>query len=762
MLERIHYVKGLGLLHDANGAPFTLQKASLIYADNGRGKSTLASLFRSCATNNPALITSRRTIDGINAQEAKFQFSNGQISIFQNGSWDEPRPELLVFDADFVEQNVYSGGQVSADQRKNLLQFALGSSSVFSQHEYNQADENVRQVTAIARDLTSQLSVMHAGMAFAIFQQIVEVPDADNQIAALNIQIVEAENIGRIQAKALPPQLTLPAIDLDSFFSILNTSLKNIDLAAEEQVKAHLKAHNKPRLEQWVSDGHAYGEEENCLFCNQPLDGVELIQAYRSYFNQDYNLLKANVARLSGLITTSCPDGIVGRLKASFDTACAIIDGWQGNIVLQALTFEEDAANQALAEIRAFLESLKQRKEANLLESIGTEDDKRKALATWQIILHAAEGSNQAIQSAVQQITAYKNNLATVDIDALRQQIISLQWAKRRYEPAVVDMFTQLAAAKASEITAQAEKQTKKNTLNQVMTATLATYRDSINILLKNFGAEFEIPMIDFNYLGGIRSDYVLRMRGSDIALSGGVPDFRTALSESDKRTLAFAFFIASVESDPNLANKIVVIDDPMCSFDLNRKMQTMTVLRRIHENCQQLIVLAHDPHFLRGLRDGLLRQANTSPNNIKCFKLKATANNYSDFSDFDVDAECETAYFKAHRLLGSYLQGNAPSSMEVARSIRPMLEGYLHRRFPGKINSGQFLGQILVLINGAQLPSPLVHAQAITNEFTEINSYVGQFHHDTNPAADQVIVVDGELRNYVVRALNVVYRGVA
>lgn len=758
MLERIHRVKGLGLLHDANGGPFGLQKASFIYADNGRGKSTLASLFRSCATNNPALITNRRTIDGANDQEARLQFSSGQYSTFHDGSWDQQRPELLVFDADFVEQNVYSGGQVSADQRKNLLQFALGANAVVAQREYDQADDNTRQATATVRDLTSQLSVMHREITLAQFKQIAEVPDANDQIAALNEQIVEAENIGHIQAKALPQQLTLPVIDVDPFFSILSTSLANIDLAAEEQVKAHLNSHNKPRLEQWVSDGHAYGEEEICLFCNQPLEGVDLIQAYRSYFNQDYNHLKSDVARLGGIITASCPVAIVDRLKASFDTACALINGWQEHIELQVPDFQEDAANQALTELRALLEGLKQRKEANLLESIGTEDDKREALAKWQIILDVAEGTNQAIQTAVQKITAYKDNLAAVDIAALRQQIVNLEWAKRRYETAVIDLFAQLAAAKLAEATVQAEKQTKKEALNRIMQRTLTAYKDSINTLLRNFGAQFEIPDIDFNYRGGLRSDYVLQMRGANIALNGGIPDFRTSLSEGDKRTLAFAFFIASTEADPNLADKIVVVDDPMCSLDLNRKQQTRTVLKRIHDNCQQMIVLAHDIHFLRNLRDDVLRTA--QPNDVKCLKLKSVANRYSDFDDINIDQECETAYFKYHRTLDEYMAGNALSSMEVARSIRPMLEGYMHRRFPGLVSDGLLFGQVVDLINNAQTPSPLTYAQNITGELNEINRYAGQFHHDTNPAADQVVIVDGELINFVERAIRVVHAG--
>ena len=142
--------------------------------------------------------------------------------------------------------------------------------------------------------------------------------------------------------------------------------------------------------------------------------------------------------------------------------------------------------------------------------------------------------------------------------------------------------------------------------------------------------------------------------------------------------------------------------------------------------------------------------------------ETKTVANRYSDFDAIEVDRECESAYFKCHRVLGEYLDGAAQSNMEVARSIRPMLEGYLHRRFPGLLNRGLLFGQVIDAISNAQHSSPLAHAQNITNELNEINGYAGQFHHDTNPAADQVQIIDGELRQFVERALNVVHAGMA
>lgn len=760
MLERIHRIKGIGLLHDAGGRKYGLKKASLIYADNGVGKSTLASIFRSCASNDHSLIHHRKTIDGNNQPEVLLQFSNGQKSAFTTSSWDSPRPDLLVFDADFVEQNVYAGGQVTTDQRKSLLQFALGKSAVNAQHAYDQADNDAQAAAQAVRDLTNELAGFHRGMSHQQFRELAEVADADSQIAILNERIVEAENIGLIQAKALPRKLHEPSFDIEPIFSVLKKSLTDINLAAEERVKQHLASHDKPNLEKWISDGYSYGDDERCPYCDQPLDGVDLIEAYRSYFNYDYNQLKASVAGLENLISTCASDGIIERLQANFATASAIIDGWQEHVEVPPPEFDREKARHVLTEVRGRLDTLKIAKEAKLLESVGPEEEKDELIKKWHELIDIVRSCNEGIDNAVNIIANYKEGLAVVNKADLRNSIVNLEMAKTRQHQDVVDLFSRLDLAVSREDTAKTEKQNKKDALNTIMQNTLGDYKDRINEVLQRFGAQFSIPNIDFNYRGGLRSNYNLHMRGSNIELSGGAPDFKTSLSEGDKRTLAFAFFVASVESDVDLVNKVVVIDDPMCSLDLNRKQQTRGILKRIYENCDQLIVLVHDIHFMRNLRDDIVKDS--GPQNVACVKLKTVANRYSDFDEIDLDKECESAYFRCHRTLGEYLDGTAQSSMGVARSIRPMLEGYLHRRFPGWISNGLLFGQVIDLINNAPQDSPLAHAQNITAELNEINRYAGQFHHDTNPGADQVQITDGELRLFVEKAIRVVHAGMA
>lgn len=492
------------------------------------------------------------------------------------------------------------------------------------------------------------------------------------------------------------------------------------------------------------------------------MDGLELIQAYRSYFNHDYNQLKSSVSKLDSLISALCGDAVADRLMVGFDTASTIIKGWRDYRELSLPSLNESSLKLSLESIKHFLEELKLAKESNLLDAIGSENDETLIIEQWNVILEQIEGCNEIIGSSINLINDYKAGLATVNITSLTQEIDRLNLSKKRYQQDVLNLLTNLNDAEAAENFAKVEKLDKKKALNRIMQATLENYKDRINELLRSFGAQFAIPNINFDYRGGLRSNYGLEMRGTNIALTGGAPDFKTSLSEGDKRSLAFAFFIASAEGAPDLNTKIVVIDDPMCSLDLNRKQQTRMVLKRIYDQCKQLIILAHDVHFIRKLRDEILKPKEVSLNDIKCLKLKPVTNHYSNFDNIDLDQECESGYFKCHRKLSEFMEGSAPSSMEVARSIRPMLEGYLHRRFPGMIEGGTMFGAVIQQVNNAQTPSPLSHARNIAGELNDINSYAGQFHHDTNPAADHIEIVDSELLHYVERAIKVVHAGVA
>ncbi|WP_319419130.1 hypothetical protein [Pleurocapsa sp. FMAR1] len=141
--------------------------------------------------------------------------------------------------------------------------------------------------------------------------------------------------------------------------------------------------------------------------------------------------------------------------------------------------------------------------------------------------------------------------------------------------------------------------------------------------------------------------------------------------------------------------------------------------------------------------------------------KINRVNNDYSNFSTCDIDKECASNYYRDHKMLQDFIDGQAVNDLHsVAKAIRSLLEGYLHRRFPGHVKRCKLFGQIIGDVKLAQLPNPLFYLQPLATELDEINDYAGQFHHNTDVTSSTAYISDSELRNYARRTLTIIHKG--
>lgn len=759
MLERIELIQGIGLLHDANGKPYRCHKATMIYADNGRGKSTLASVLRAASSADAPQMNSWKTVDGTLPPKAILQFGNGHKVTFENNAWTEARPELLVFDAHFVEQNVHSGGVVSTNHRKNLLDFALGESAVAARTEEQRAKGEAATVGTLILSYTGQLSGYHTGFTLKEFEDLPELADIDSLILESQQRINDATNAATIRAKPVPAFLAGPLLNLDALFSGLALSLADVHADAERVVKEHVAKLGKSEAESWLSEGQRFSSGDACPYCDQDIQANDLVSAYQTHFNEAYNDLKNTVAKLVEKFTRDTSNEILTNLEQSVSLAVAHASAWDEHVQTAPITFDKDAASTALSSLREIVLGLLVQKANRLADAMGSQEQKETCVVLWQAFIEPVQTAYAKIEAAAGLIGAYKAQLTADSLPTLTQQLQRLEATKRRYSPAVTSLFTDLAAARLEANRANKAKQNAREALDAQMELTLSKYQDSINAILLKFGAGFRIEGLGGNFRGtSPRSEYGFLLRGKTIPLEGGPPSFATALSEGDKRTVAFAFFIACALADPKLNTRIVVIDDPMCSLDLNRRKQTQLLLKKIYRQAEQLIVLAHDAYFLRDLRDAIRKKDDQAA--IGYCRLIAVQKEYTSFASLDLDKECESSYSQHHRILNEFWSCGGGDPAVVAKAIRPMLEGYLHRRFPGLVPKDLMFGQMVTSIKDAVHPSPLCHALNLVEELNEINDYARQFHHETDGDANSASVNRSELRSYVQRALCVVHKG--
>jgi wobble nucleotide-excising tRNase len=759
VLERIEWIRGIGLLHDVDGRALKFSRTQLVYADNGRGKSTLASVLRSVAEGNPSALIDRKTVDGTIAPDVSLAFGSGHKVTLAKGKWSETRPELLVFDAEFIEKNVHSGGVVSPGQRKNLLQFALGASAVKARVNEEKATKESSEATAEVGRITAQLAGYHQGLSLPLFQKLLPLTEqvAQPQLDALRKRLQIAQSVDMVLRRALPEEVQEPSFDLDALFRILNLSLEDVEENAEQKVSDHIAHKNQPSIERWISEGQVFDNGATCPYCNQSTTGVELVRAYRTHFNQEYQQLKTSVSVLERGVQARTAEAVIEKMATGIANACTAIALWAAEVKVDTPVFSSVQARIDIESLRETLTNLVGSKLNKPLKSIGSTEERESVQQQWNGVLKHLREANSQILQARKAIVEYRMGLTSENVGVINQEIVKLELSVSRGKSQVTELLTALIAAKRESQTADANKKAARLTLNEQMASTLTAFQTTINKILSRFGASFSIEKMDANFRGGLRSEYGISLRGRSITLDG-TPKFATALSEGDKRTLAFAFFIATVNSNTELGKKIVVIDDPMCSLDANRKSQTKEMLRIISTRAEQLIVMAHDPFFVRDLKETFAVKGSPA---LEVFQLQHAADGYSQLAKFNVEQECESPFFRHHRLLVEFCTGVVHDSRMVAKAIRPFLEGYLHRRFPGLVPKDLMFGGILSHIGTVSPTDPLAYAAPLVEELREINSYAGQFHHDTNPGVcDTLPVTTSELLTYSQRALTLVYRG--
>ena len=227
----------------------------------------------------------------------------------------------------------------------------------------------------------------------------------------------------------------------------------------------------------------------------------------------------------------------------------------------------------------------------------------------------------------------------------------------------------------------------------------------------------------------------------------GKEPSFRSTLSSGDRNTLALAFFFASLHQDPDVGNKVVVIDDPISSLDDHRALTTVQEIRRLAERAGQLIVLSHDKRFLCRVWTG-------ADSGMRVPMEIARCNAGSTLRAWNVTDDSITERDRRDSQLRDYVANGAGDPRDVARSIRPHLEAFLRVVRPEHFRPGTLLGPFLNLCHQRLHQPDEILDRSATDELAQFVEYANQFHHDTNPAWETTEINDIELRNYVQRAL--------
>jgi wobble nucleotide-excising tRNase len=295
-LERIQLLRNVGQFDSVDaGARLPLSKLTLFYAENGRGKTTLAAILRSLSTGDSTFISERHRLSTTNTPHVVIG-ANGTSFVFANGAWSTNLPDLAVFDDLFVAQNVCSGIDIQTEHRQNLHELILGAQGV----SLNAAlQTHVAQVEAHNRELRSRGDAIPAAARgpFSVdaFCALERSPNISQAIQEAERSLAAAKSAEAVRQRPQFATLNLPTFDVEAINAVLRLSLPALEADAGARVQAHFAALGADS-EEWVSDGMQRINDGGCPFCAQDLGTSLLIKHYRAYFSEAYTRLKTNIA----------------------------------------------------------------------------------------------------------------------------------------------------------------------------------------------------------------------------------------------------------------------------------------------------------------------------------------------------------------------------------------------------------------------------------------------------------------------------------
>jgi wobble nucleotide-excising tRNase len=762
LLNRLQLFRNVGQFDSvAAGAALPFARLTLGYAENGRGKTTLAAILRSLATGDASPIAERWRLAAPQPPHVIIDCAGGPSpAIFQNGAWNRTVSDIVIFDDTFIDENICSGLVVESEHRQHLHELILGRQGVVLNRTLQQLVSQNEEHNRALRDLADAIpSDIRSGLSVDDFCALPERANIDDAVVEAERALAAANEQDSIRATQEFEAFALPSIDVPALLTLLARDLPDLDQAAAERVRNHIGTLGEEG-EAWVASGMgripggaADPNGKPCPFCAQDLGGSELIAHYRSYFGDAYAGLKREVADARRRVEAQHGGDAQAAFERFIRRQSERRQFWSRFLDVPAIDLDTAALARIWANARdAILAALDQKQNAPL-ERLELGGPALAAIGQYDHAQTEVLALSNRLQQANNTMRIVKEQAAAGNVAALENDLARLRATRARHDQVIASLCTGYLAEKARKTATEQEREAARAELESYRQAIFPAYQAAINEYLRRFNAGFRLDRVTSqNIRGGSACTYNVLINNQPVAVSGaapapGEPSFRTTLSSGDRNTLALAFFFASLDQDPNLASRIVVIDDPISSLDDHRSLTTVQEVRRLMARTAQVVVLSHNKPFLCNIWDG------TDSTLRSAFEFIRDGNG-STIAAWDVNRDMVTEHDRRHAMLLDYLTTATTNNREVAQALRPILEAFLRVAYPAYFPPGTMLGHFYhICMQRVGTPQQILN-QDDTNELGNLIEYANLFHHDTNPAYQAQHINDAQLVDFVRRTL--------
>ena len=706
MITRIKKIKDVGVFKNFD-IKFTdqqkdFEKKNLIYGYNTFGKSTICDILKDLSEDDTNRIKKRKTIPGGENQNIIINIP-GKPATLDGNVWknNSLKNQIMVFDSEFMINNVFDGSQLIEDRetKEKFTDFILGDKGVALAQEIEQLKRDIKEKKI---ELSGYVPKSQTGKSDSVIKKYVKnsIKESLEELQKKQESLFQQKNKNEQleENRALIKGFSLLSIpqcrELNNFFDeceevkeILNSSYS----MSEETVitfENHIQkvCHGNNDAKEWISTGiHIMGDDCLCPFCGQEIKDKNLVDAFSEYLSDDYQKYIKNLHdRIEGVSFNqndwSLAEKII-ELKNKIDKSKTLfgesVNDWSEelDVLYQECLIWEKENKKSIAVFQEKVSSLLNSKKAlsNVRVNLDTEivsEIKVSYDERIKIISLTIEKINKEICKIKEEIES--NTFVEKKLDLQNQ----LEEIKEKIDRINEDEDCNKWITLYDNITLLDRKAKEKSKALETDQADyLDKYFDSIDSIFTCFGgSKFKIEKGDFNNRG-FKKVFGVNISFNNVLLSDNELT-STVFSESDKRALALAIFIAKIQcmSSEEKEKIILVFDDPVTSFDDNRMKSVINKLVSISDDVEQMFIFSHNFMFSKKISDSYSDQFLY----LKIARIIGKDSN--GLFDMDDKQEFLTGFDKEYLKVSQFI--NAKIDNITGNDLRIFLEEYLKTIF--------------------------------------------------------------------------------
>jgi wobble nucleotide-excising tRNase len=577
---------------------------NLIFGWNKSGKTTFSRAFVACEKKTTDFKNYPRDKDGNII--GKFEIKTEKGTVISHSNCQRGSKQIRVFNKDFIEDNVsfdptnpsnpivyVSEEDIESNKRLKELQGKITplaekyESTHKDRQRYEKVEDNFRK--SIALNIKNIIGNLKINDKYRDYDKG-SVKTVIEEIGTENFSKISGDDFEKkkklISSEPLNNQALFPKYDfsfsyngknLNSFSEVFNEIKKLLKRKVIAETIDRLKI--DPELNKWAQQGFELhktkDEKERCLFC-QSRFSAGFLNSLSKHFSNDYEKLQSDINSFIKCLeilkhdeVTEENQNLYADLQHEYKNQAKEL-----NEILDDLSTWVDEA----------VKKLKDKHDNPLLEISDPQPPKKFS----DLFDKKVEDINAIIKAHNTKVENHEQEVIQAK-EELEKHLIATAIDEQDYLKIKSEFDKSIEAEK--EAKKEVDENDKEISKLEKETSNIGKALQKINKHLEEFFGRKEILL----ELDNLKKGYIIKRDG----------DVANNLSEGEKNAIAFSYFIVKTqEKGFKIKEGIIIIDDPVSSFDSNFIYHCFSLIKNHFKDAEQLIISTHNFEFFNLIKN--------------------------------------------------------------------------------------------------------------------------------------------------------------